>query len=177
MKRKYLAAAVAATGLTLMSGATIFGHASAGVIGDDASGEGTVPDTDPAYPPSSDTETTVVETTVVVTTAAPTTAAPTTAAPTTAAPTTAAPTTASPTTAPTGAAPTTEVAAQPGVVVTTAPDAVSAAGAVATTAAPGALPVTGSDSVSTVQIGVVSVLTGAGLIAVGATRRKRRRIV
>jgi len=28
-----------------------------------------------------------------------------------------------------------------------------------------------------VQIGVVSVLTGAGLIAVGATRRKRRRIV
>jgi len=172
VKRKYLAAAVAATGLTLMSGATIFGHASAGVIGDDASGEGTVPDTDPAYPPSSDTETTVVETTVVVTTAAPTTAAPTTAAPTTAAPTTA-----SPTTAPTGAAPTTEVAAQPGVVVTTAPDAVSAAGAVATTAAPGALPVTGSDSVSTVQIGVVSVLTGAGLIAVGATRRKRRRIV
>ena len=51
----------------------------------------------------------------------------------------------------------------------------SGGGAVAGTTVPAAdLPATGGDSISSLQIGVVTALTGAGLVAVGATRRKRR---
>ena len=171
MHRKSLVGAVAAACLTVVGGAAMFGTASAG-IGDDASGDGTVPDTDPAYPPSSDEETTTTATatTVVVTTAPATTAPGSTAAPTTAPASTAPVTTPNPTTA------VTEVAS--GAVTSTSTASVSAGGAVATTTPSASnLPTTGSDSISTVQIGVVTVLTGAGLVAVGATRRKRRRTV